>query len=382
MPLAKILRPKTLDMIAGQQHLIGPGAPLRKLIEGNKLSSCVLYGPPGTGKSTLMEVIIKITKLKSIALNATSLSVKDLRREGNLAKEMETTMLVTIDEIYRLTRPQEDALLPFVEDGNIIFLGASTENPFHTISSPLLSRSQIFQLEPLKIIDLLKVLKRAIHYYRSNNKNVTIEPEAAKYIATMCCGDARKALTIFEMAIEISDKDSITLECVKIACPSKYVIYSQDNKYDWMSGLQGSLQHSDPDAAIYWLALALESGIDPRILARRIMIAASEDCCSTPEAAIIAHSAYVAAKEIGRPECDIILAHAVTIIATAKRDKASAIAVWAALKDVRERVNVEVPKTMKDCHYIGSTQLGHGAYHDGMNQSEYVGIDKVYYKPT
>jgi putative ATPase len=381
IPLAKILRPKTLSDVIGQQHLIGPGAPLRKLIERNKLKSIILFGPPGLGKTTLMEVIARTTKSKCISLNATSLTIKDLRREGNIAKESNTNVVITLDEIYRLTRPQSDALLPFVEDGDIIFIGCSSENPYHTVSSPLISRSQIFELEPLKPIDIIKIIQKAIQYYHSNNKNITIEPEATKYITKMCCGDARKALTILEMAVEITDKDKITLECVKIACPSKYPIFSADNHFDYASALQGSLQHSDPDAAVYWLAKWLEAGEDPRYVARRLVIAASEDCCSTPEAAIIAHSAYIAAKEIGRPECDIVMAHAVVAIATAKRDKAAAMAIWGALKDVREGANIEVPKEMKDGHYEGAAKLGNGAYKDGMNQEAYIGINKVYFKP-
>jgi len=204
--------------------------------------------------------------------------------------------------------------------------------------------------------------------------------DAARHLINMSCGDGRKVVSLVELCVVLCEGDRVGLDFAREICPSKYVIYTDDMKYDYASAFQGSIQASDVDSAIYWLAAWLESGEDPRYIARRIVVSASEDCYSTPEAAVIASNAYLAACHIGRPECDLVLAHATAFMATAKRDKSAAKAIWAALKDVREGVDVAVPKEMRDMHYEGSAQLGNGAYHDGMNQEKYVGVNKKYFK--
>jgi putative ATPase len=243
----------------------------------------------------------------------------------------------------------------------------------------LLSRCHVFVLEPLKPPDIAKILLRAVKHYESNKKKISLSKDAAKYICTIANGDARRAIEIVSIAAEVNDK--ISLDLVQQIAPSKYYRYSPDLKYDLASWCQGAIQASDPDSAIYALARWLESGEDPRYIARRLLISASEDASGNPEVAAIANNAYVAACKIGRPECDIILAHAVVAIATAPRNKSAAKAIWAAVADVKKGEIIEVPKEMRDCHYPGAAELGHGDYHDGANPKAYVGINKKYYHP-
>jgi putative ATPase len=247
------------------------------------------------------------------------------------------------------------------------------------LTSALVSRSFIYVLEPLSPKDLTQLVLRAVKYYRSIGKNICIDKDAVKHFIAMAGGDGRKVLSSVELAVAIDN--NITLDLAKAVAPSKYMCLSEDRKYDWLSALQGSIQASDADAAVYWLAQALEAGLDPRILARRIMVSASEDASGNPMAAMLAHSAYVSACEIGRPECDIILSHAVVTIATSVRDKSAAKAIWSALSDVRNGCHLEVPKEMKDAHYPGAKRLGHGEFMDGANQLAYVGVNKKYYFP-
>jgi putative ATPase len=244
--------------------------------------------------------------------------------------------------------------------------------------SSLLSRCNIYVTEPISQIDIIKILIRGIQYLKQS-REIKISREVVEYISIICNGDGRKALSILETACDYSSE--VSLEVIKRIAPSKYYRNTKDDKYNYVSWLQGAIQASDPDGAIYALACALEADIDPRYLARRIMVSASEDCAGNPEVATVAHSAYVASCEIGRPECDLILAHAVVLAASCPRNKSAANAIWAALKDVREGVIVEVPKEMRDCHYYGSDRLGHGSYKDGMNQSAYVGVKKRYFYP-
>ena len=377
-PLAHKLRPTKLSEIAGQEHLLGPGMPVRRLIENRKLVNLLFWSTSaGVGKTTLARCIASELGMKLYEFNATTFTVKSLRE---VIDKVENPLMF-IDEISRLNQVQSDVLLPHLESGKITLIGAQIGNPYFSLQSAIISRCIVFYLEPLKEKDLLKLLLRAIKHYKDNGKSIKIETEAIKYLINISNGDGRKILSTLDLAVEVSQVENITLEIVKLVSPSKYVVYNEDNHFDFASAEQGSLQASDVDSAIYWLAAWLESGEDPRYIARRLMISASEDACSTPEAAMIAHSAYVAACEIGRPECDIILAHAVTIIASAKRDKASAIAIWEALKDVREKEIIPVPKELRDSHYASASKLGHGAYHDGMNPEAYVGIEKKYFRP-
>lgn len=380
--LAQLLRPKTLDEVVGQRHLLAPDAPFRKMVEQDLVRSIVLYGPAGIGKSCLAQLIADKTKSNFLKLNATTLAVADIRK---FMKQKTERKLLLIEEVYRLSRTQSDVLLPFIEEQGLSVVGSTTENPFCTLSSALVSRSQIFQLEPLADKDQAVLLKRGLDHYRSHGKpKLSIEAAAAKHIIRVSSGDGRKCLSILEMAVETNDSDVVNEKLVRAISPNKYMVFDSkgDSHFDYASAYQGSIQASDPDAAVYWLAKWLESGEDPRYIARRLMVSASEDAAGNPLAAAVALSAYISAKEIGRPECDIILSHATILTATSKRDKSAAKAIWVALKDVREDKDVWVPKEMRDCHYQGAEQLGQGSYHDGMNQSKYVGVNKQYFFPT
>ena len=374
MLLYSILRPKTLDEIVGQEQLTAIGSPFRTLVDTNKFGNFILYGPNGCGKTSIVSAIS--ANYKVFSFNATTFSVKELR---SIVKNEEFP-IIHIDEIYRLTAPQADVLLPHIESSKIRLIGCTVDNPYHTLRSSLLSRCQIFTLEPLKPAALVKLIKYSIKYYKSIGHNIIIDHTAAKYFIRMVCGDGRQLISLLQIGVEVGN-GHVTLELAQAICPSKYFKYTTDLRYNWMSAYQGSIQASDPDAAIYWLASALESGEDPRYIARRLLVSAAEDAFSTPLCTAVAHAAYLAACEIGRPECDIVLAQATIMIASAKRDKTAACAIWEAVRDVRDGMSIEVPKEMRDSHYPGAAQLGHGAYHDGVHQDQYIGISKKYVKP-
>jgi putative ATPase len=285
---------------------------------------------------------------------------------------------ILVHNCHRFSKTQQDVLLPYCESGDVILIGATTENPFFSINSSLVSRSHIFQLEPLTRKHILKIILRGIGHYRENGKDLSLTQEAVDYIVNMCCGDGRKALNILEMSTHLSDADEITLEVVQAAAPSKYMIFSEDQHFDLASAFQGSLQASDVDAAIYWLAKWLESGEDPRYIARRLLISAAEDAFSNPMCTAVAHAAYRSACDVGRPECDIVMAQATIMIAQSERNKTAAKAIWAAVKDVRTGEDIQVPKSMKDSHYPGAKHLGHGAYAEGADPGAYIGVNKKY----
>jgi putative ATPase len=366
-PLATILRPNTIDEVVGQRHLLGEGCLLRKLVENDQITSAIFYGPAGTGKTSIANVIANQTKSHFMRLSATSAKVSDIRKIATAAKTCESKKtIIFIDEIHRFSKAQTDVLLPYIEDGDIIFIGATTENPFHSMASPLISRSQIFQFEPLSARELGELIVNAIRHYRMDDKHVVITHEAIRHIIRVSCGDGRKAISIVDM--------------IKKVAPSKYTIFSADEHFDLASWMQGAIQASDPDSAVFALAKWLESGEDPRYIARRVLVSAAEDAYGNPICTAVAHAAYTAAKEIGRPECDIVLSQAVCLIASSKRNKAAANAIWGAVSDVRKKVDVCVPKTMRDAHYAGAEKLGQGAYKDGRNQEVYVGVNKRYYR--
>jgi putative ATPase len=371
-PLALQLRPKTFDDIIGQPHLTDPESVFRKCIEADNFSSFVLYGPSGTGKTSIVHVLEQRFKIHKF--NATTFTAKEVRK----VLDGDENIIVMIDECYRLTAPQSDILLPYLETSRVRFIGCTVENPFHSMRSSLLSRCHIFETEPLSQLDVLKVLIKGVNYLKEHWP-VHLEKDAAKYISVVANGDARKALSILEMAFNY--KNNITIEIAKRVAPSKYFILADQDHFDLASAFQGSIQASDPDSAIFWLAKWLESGEDPRYIARRLMVSASEDAAGTPICAAVAHAAYIAAKEVGRPECDIPLAHATILVATAPRNKSAACAIWSAVSDVRHGVTIEVPKALKDSHYKSCEKLGHGSYNDGMNQEAYVSVGRRYYKP-
>ena len=372
-PLALRLRPKTFDDIIGQPHLTNLDAVFRKSIESNNFGNLILYGPPGVGKTSIINVIEQQYKVHKF--NATTFTVKELRKTLN----SDDDVIVFIDDCYRMTATQSDVLLPYLETSRVRLLGCSADNPFLTLRSSLLSRCQIYTLEPLAEIDIAKVIISGVKYLKQTDDLLHVDKDAILYIARIVCGDARKALSILE-AIYNYDCN-ISLKNAKKIAPSKYYRRSEDDKYDYASWFQGSIQASDPDAAIYALAIWLESGEDPRYISRRLLVSAAEDCYSNPICTAVAHAAYVAACEIGRPECDLVLAQAVCLMATSKRDKTSHDAIRDAVEDVRHGVRLEVPKSMKDSHYLGSAKLGNGAYQDGMNQEAYTGVTKKYYHP-
>jgi len=375
IPLAKRIRPTHFDEVLGQDHIVSADSPFRKLAESNKLSSVIFYGQAGTGKTTIAEIIANCAELEFFKLNATSTTVKDIRKYAKKATDSGDSIVLFLDEIHRLSRTQIDVLLPFTEDGDIILIGATTENPFFTVHQSILSRSQIYELNPLSKADLVRALKRGIEYLPNN---VRLNPDAARHIVSVSAGDARKALSLLEISAEVADNGEITEEIVNGLAPSKYMVFGDDVHYDLASAFQGSIQASDPNAAIYWLAKWLESGEDPRYIARRLLVAAAEDAFSNPMCTAVAHAAYTSACEIGRPECDIVLAQATIMVAKSDRDKTAAKAIWAAVSDIKSGLDLEVPKELKDCHYPGAKKLGHGKYQDGHDISEYVGISKKY----
>ena len=409
-PLAVRMRPRSLDEFAGQQHFLGPGKLLRRMLQADRLMSVIFYGPPGTGKTTLAQLIALHTKSHFEQLNASSAGVKEVRAildaaKDRLAHTRERTVLF-LDEIHRFNRAQQDILLPDVESGQILLVGATTENPFFSVNSPLVSRSQIFQFNPLAEEDIKTlVLRAAADPERGFGKlNVQVAEGALNLWATVCDGDARRALTALEIAVLSLAEDAapvpdaepkpllITLEVAQESIQRKAIVYdgTGDEHYDAASALIKSMRGSDPDAAIYWVARMLEAGEDPRFIARRIAILASEDIGNAdPQALLVASAAYDIVERIGMPECQLTLSQAAIYMATAPKSNASAMAIWTAMTDVREGRTIPVPKHLRDTHYKGAQRLGHGegyqyahSHPEGYVPQDYLGVDKTYYNPT
>lgn len=399
-PLAYRMCPKTLEEYAGQGHIIGEGKLLRRAIEADRITSLILYGPPGTGKTALARVIASKTGARFEWLNAATSGLEDLRKVLQTAKAQKTKGLRTIlflDEIHRFNKLQQDALLPDVEEGNIILIAATVENPFFYVNSALISRSQVFELKPLAEEDILKILKHAVHDKECGlgNMNIILKDEAALHIARMSDGDARKALSALELAALTTTPDNknninIILQAAEESIQKKAVVYDKkgDQHYDTISAFIKSLRGSDPDAAIYYLAKMLYAGEDPRFIARRIVICASEDVGEAdPMALVIATSALRAIEFIGMPEARIPLAQAVIHIAKAPKSNACYRAIEAALEDIKNEQTLEVPVHLKDSSYPGAKKLGHGeGYkypHDygGYVEQAYLQKKKKYYMP-
>lgn len=405
MPLAVRMRPRTLDEYLGQQHFIGPGKLLRRTLEADRVSSAIFYGPAGTGKTSLATIIAKMTRAHFAQVNAAAIGVKEVREILKGARDrLETSEQRTIlflDEIHRFNRAQQDVLLDDVEDGVIILIGATTENPFFAINSPLISRSQIYQFEPLTNEDVITLLHRAVADKDRGlgQHHVTLTDEAANHLAKTSDGDARRALTALEIAVlsqidQVKDGGAIVVD-LDTACESiqrKALEYDAtgDSHYDAISAMIKSVRGSDPDAAVYWLARMLEAGEDPRFIARRLVILASEDIGNAdPQGLIIAQAAADATNFIGLPECNLVLAQAAIYLACAPKSNASAVAIWQASSDVREGRTLPVPKHLKSTGYSGAKRLGSGEGYryphdekDGTVDQEYLGVDKVYYTPT
>ncbi|GAQ95228.1 putative ATPase [Thermodesulfovibrio aggregans] len=399
-PLAYRMMPRNLEEYVGQSHILSEGKLLRRAIDSDRITSLILYGPPGTGKTALARIIANKTKAHFQWLNATTLNIEEIRKQLYSAKQRLSKGVKTIlfiDEIHRLNRVSQDALLPDIEEGNIILIGATTENPFFYLNSALLSRSHVFELKPLSEEEIITILKRALNDRERGFGDLKIEitSEALLHLAKSSDGDARKALSALEIAVLTTemDKDGVIRIDVKVAEESiqkKHIVYDRagDEHYDTASAFIKSMRGSDPDATVYWLAKMIYAGEDPRFIARRIVIAASEDVGNAdPMALVVATNAAQAVEFIGMPEARIILAQAAIYVANAPKSNACYRAIEEALKDIEKERTFQVPEHLKDAHYKGAKRLGHGkGYkypHDygGYVEQDYLPLKKKYYKP-
>lgn len=410
-PLATRMQPRSLDELVGQEHLLGPDKPLRKMIEADLLQSLIFFGPPGCGKTALAHVIARQTKAHFEKLNAVIAKVDDLRQVIKEAKDRRNMYkqrsIVFIDELHRFNKAQQDALLPDVEDGTIILIGATTQNPFHSVISALVSRSQVFRLEPLSIQQLSGLLKRALEAERGLKRhNIEADPKALEFLASKSEGDARKALNALELAVitmtsiltepdtetsnhKIKKTHEFTLTQAQEAIQHKALVYDESEHYDVISAFIKSMRGSDPDAAIYWLAKMLYAGEDPAFIARRLVICASEDVGNAdPWAIVVANAARETVEFVGMPEARIPLAQATIYIACAPKSNASYLAIDQALADIKENPSQGVPDHLKNAVYQGEKNLGIGKgykyAHDfgGHVKQQYMPEPKIYYSPT
>ena len=359
-PLAARLRPRTLDEIVGQEHLIAQGAPLRKLIEADRLSSVILWGPPGTGKTTLAEVVASSTNRAFERLSAVTSGVKDVReaieRATDRLGQHGRSTIVFVDEIHRFSTSQQDALLPSVESGIITLIGATTENPFFEVNGPLRSRSTMFRLETLGVAAIRSLLERGL-----TAEGMTADDDALVILSQRAAGDGRQGLTALEVACALARPNRVTAAHVEAALGVSALNYGRDDHYDVVSAFIKSIRGSNVDAGIFWLARMLEAGDDPRFIARRLIILASEDIgMADPQALVVAVAAAQAVDHVGLPEAQLNLAQAVVYLAQAPKSNGSAVAIWNARSDIRQGVDVEVPAHLRDAHYAGAEVLGHG----------------------
>ena len=373
-PLASRMRPTTLDEVVGQKHIIGKDKLLYRAIKADKLGSVIFYGPPGTGKTTLAKVIANTTSARFEQINATVAGKKDMEEIVKNAKDSigmygQKTILF-VDEIHRFNKSQQDYLLPFVEDGTITLIGATTENPYFEVNNALLSRSRIFELKPLEKQDIRELVMRAVYDTKKGmgTYGADITDEAADFLADVANGDARAALNAVELGILTTDKSDdgkihITID-VAAECIQKRVVrydHDGDNHYDTISAFIKSMRGSDPDAAVYYLARMLYAGESVTFIARRMMICASEDVGNAdPTALQVAVSASLASERVGMPEAQIILAQAAAYIACAPKSNAAVNAIASAMKTVEETGNLAIPVHLQDAHYKGAAKLGHG----------------------
>ena len=377
-PLAARLRPRTLDDVVGQEHLLGLGKPLRVLIEADRISSIILWGPPGTGKTTLAEVIAATTHRAFERLSAVTSGVKDVReaieRAHDRLGEQGTGTIVFVDEIHRFTTSQQDALLPAVESGVITLIGATTENPYFEVNAPLRSRSTLFRLELLDHGAIVSLLGRGLRA-----EGAIAAEGVVTHLAQRCGGDGRQALTALEVACALARPGEVRDEHVEQALGVSAMRYGRDDHYDVVSAFIKSIRASQPDAGIFWLARMLEAGDDPKFIARRLIILASEDIgLADPHAMVIAVAAAQALEFVGLPEAQLNLAQAVAYLARAPKGNAVSHAIWTAREDVRRGVDVEVPGFLRDAHYAGAGEIGHGVgYVSPHDQPEQVERDHL-----
>lgn len=405
-PLASRMRPKTLDELLGQEHLVGKDTPLRRTIEQDNLSSMILWGPPGSGKTTLAYIISKITSAHFHQFSAVTAGVADVRKATSEAKarrdyQGEKTILF-VDEVHRFNKAQQDAFLPFVEDGTIALIGATTENPFFEVNSALLSRCKLYQLRPLTFDDVRAIVQRALNdeerglgKYKSE-----IEENAVNFIANIADGDGRVALNALELSVLATKPDEkgtrkVTLETVQQATQKRSLTYDKngDAHYDTISAFIKSMRGSDPDAALYWLARMIAGGEDPRFIARRMVICAAEDVGNAdPQALMVATAAAHAVEYVGMPEAQIPMAQAAAYIASAPKSNAAYLGISSALSDVENLPNEPVPVHLRDASYRGAKRLGHQKdykyphnFKDHYLEQTYVPENikgKTYYEPT
>ena len=373
-PLAARLRPTTLDEVVGQQHIIGKDKLLYRAIQADKLSSIIFYGPPGTGKTTLAKVIANTTSAEFTQINATVAGKKDMEEVVKAAKDTQgmygKKTILFIDEIHRFNTGQQDYLLPFVEDGTLILIGATTENPYFEVNSALISRSIIFELKPLSREDIKELLKRAVYDKEKGmgSYDAVLEEDAMEFLADLAGGDARHALNAIELGIMTTQRSEdgkihITLDVAQECIQKRAVRYDKtgDNHYDTVSAFIKSMRGSDPDAAVYYLARMLYAGESVTFIARRIMICAAEDVgIADPQALVVATNASLAVERIGMPEAQIILSEAAMYVASAPKSNACVCAIEEAMQTVEETGNLPIPTHLQDAHYKGAAKLGHG----------------------
>lgn len=373
-PLAARIRPSTLDEVVGQQHIIGKDKLLYRAIKADKISSIIFYGPPGTGKTTLAKVIANTTSAEFTQINATSAGKKDMEEVVKAAKDTlgmyGRKTILFIDEIHRFNKGQQDYLLPFVEDGTLVLIGATTENPYFEVNSALISRSIIFELKPLSREDIKELLHRAVYDAEKGmgSYDAVIDENAMEFLADVSGGDARHALNAIELGIMTTNragdgKIHITLEVAQECIQKRAVRYDKtgDNHYDTISAFIKSMRGSDPDAAVYYLARMLYAGESVTFIARRIMICAAEDVgIADPQAIVVAANASLAVERVGMPEAQIILAQAAMYVACAPKSNACVRAIGEAMKIVEETGNLPIPTHLQDAHYKGAAKLGHG----------------------
>ena len=363
-PLAARLRPRTLDDVVGQEHLVGPGRPLRRLVEQDRLTSAIFWGPPGTGKTTLALAVAGSTARAFEQLSAVTAGVKDVREVIERARqrlgERNRGTILFLDEIHRFSKAQQDALLPAVEDGTLTLIGATTENPFFEVNPPLRSRSTLFRLEPLDAGAMRTLVERGLEA-----EGAVASPDAADLLVDRAAGDGRQVLTSLEVAVALAHPGDVELVHVEAALGTSALRYGRDDHYDVVSAFIKSMRGSDADAAVYWLARMLEAGEDARFIARRMVIFASEDVgMADPGSLTTAVAAAHALEHVGLPEAQLNLAQAAVHLATAPKSNRVALAIWNARAAVRDGALGEVPAHLRDAHYQGASTLGHGDGYD------------------